>query len=74
MEIKCPGQADHDVAKSGKIPEKYIPHLQHQLAVTSLKLAYYFSFDGVGVIVEVERNDSYIEQMIDLEKSILGVH
>lgn len=70
VEIKCPGQVDHDAAKDGKIPEKYIPQLQHQLAVTGLKLAYYFSFDGNdGVIIEVERNDSYIERMIDLEKA-----
>lgn len=70
VEIKCPGQTDHDTAKAGKIPEKYIPQLQHQLAVTGLKLAYYFSFDGSeGVIVEVERDNDYIERMIDLEKA-----
>lgn len=72
VEIKCPGQLDHDTAKAGKIPEKYIPQLQHQLAVTGLKLAYYFSFDGYdGVIVEVGRDDSYIEQMIGREKAFL---
>jgi putative phage-type endonuclease len=46
VEIKCPGQTDHDVAKTGKVPEKYIPQLQHQLAVTGVEIAYYFSFDG----------------------------
>lgn len=69
VEIKCPGQTDHDAAKAGKIPEKYIPQIQHQLAVTGLNLAYYFSFDGSdGVIMEVERDNNYIERMIGLEK------
>lgn len=70
VEIKCPGQVDHDTAKAGKIPEKYIPQLQHQLAVTGLNWAYYFSFDGMdGVIVEVQRDSDYIERMIGLEKT-----
>ncbi len=65
LEIKCPGQNDHEIAKNGKIPEKYIPQIQHQLAVTSLNLAYYFSFDGSdGIVVEVGRDDRYIERMI----------
>lgn len=69
VEIKCPGRADHEAAKSGKIPEKYFPQLQHQLAVTGLKMAIYYSFDGVqGVIVEMKRDEPFITKMIDLEK------
>lgn len=69
VEIKCPGQADQEIAKQGKIPEKYFPQLQHQLAVTGLKKAFYFSFDGTnGVILEQERDESFITKMIDLEK------
>jgi len=69
VEIKCPGQVDHAIAKQGKIPEKYVPQLQHQLAVTGLEMAYYFSFDGNdGVIVEVEKDEQFISKMIDLEQ------
>jgi YqaJ-like viral recombinase domain len=68
VEIKCPGQTDHEIAQ-GKVPEKYFPQLQHQLAVTGLHLAFYFSFDGnEGVIVEVRRDDGFITKMIDQEK------
>lgn len=44
VEIKCPGQKDHDIAVSGKIPEHYIPQLQHQLFVTGLQKMFYFSY------------------------------
>lgn len=68
VEIKCAGKVDHDTAKSGKVPEKYYPQLQHQLEVTGLDMAYYFSFDGSeGVIVEVGRNTKYIASLIQEE-------
>lgn len=53
VEIKCPGQVDHDIAKQGEIPEKYIPQLQHQLAVTGLEMVYYFSFDGFDGVIAI---------------------
>lgn len=69
VEIKCPGELDHRVAQDGKVPMKYYPQLQHQLAVTGYDLAYYYSFDGTrGVVVDVERNDEYIAAMIEQEK------
>jgi putative phage-type endonuclease len=69
VEIKCPGREDHCIALDGRIPEKYYPQMQHQLAVTDLKEAYYFSYDGQnGVIVMVPRDDEYIEKLIDAEK------
>lgn len=70
VEIKCPGQTDHEIAKEGKIPEKYFPQLQHQLAVTGLEMAFYFSFDGSeGIILEVEKDDAFIDKMLDREKT-----
>ena len=69
VELKCPGNDDHQQALSGSIPDKYIPQLQHQLAVTGLKKAYYFSYHGKhGVIVEVYRDDAYIKNMIEKEQ------
>jgi len=60
LEIKCPSKVDHAKAVKGKIPEKYIPQLQHQFLVTGAKSCDYFSFDGTdGVIVPVLSDESY---------------
>ena len=68
-EIKCPNAEDHELARNGKVPEKYFPQLQHQLEVCQLKRALYFSFDGSsGVIVEVFRDEKYIKEMIKKEQ------
>jgi predicted phage-related endonuclease len=51
------------------IPSHYYPQIQHQIYVADVPFAYYFSFDGFdGVIVEIERNEKYIENMIEQEK------
>lgn len=68
VEIKCSNAEDHELAKSGKIPEKYYPQLQHQIAVANLDKSYYFSFHKEdGVVVEVFRDDEYIKGLIDKE-------
>ena len=68
VEIKCPGQKDHAIALSGKVPDHYYPQLQHQMYVTDVNMCYYFSFDGAdGVVVEVPRDAKYIEKMIEEE-------
>lgn len=68
VEIKCPGEKDHAIALSGKVPDHYYPQLQHQMAVCEVDDMFYFSFDGAdGVIVEVKRDNAYIEKMRDLE-------
>lgn len=68
LEIKCPSHADHYTAIGGKVPYHYYPQLQHQMYVTGVQFAYYFSFDGAdGVIVEVPRDDKYIEKMVEEE-------
>lgn len=69
LEIKCPGEKDHAVALSGKVPEHYYPQLQHQMYVADVQMAYYFSFDGIdGIIIGIGRNDEYIEKMLIEEK------
>lgn len=68
VEIKCPGREDHQTALEGIVPAKYYPQLQHQMEVTGLNKAYYFSFDGVaGKIIEVYRDDKYVEDLIKKE-------
>ena len=70
VEIKCPGFDDHSIALSGKVPDKYYPQLQHQLEVTGLDKAFYYSYDGsYGKLLEVKRDDSYIKLMVDKEKA-----
>lgn len=69
VEIKCPNRDDHATALLKQIPEKYIPQLQHQLLVTGLDGMYYCSFDGAnGAIVEVARDNAYIEAMLQEEQ------
>ncbi len=69
VEIKAPGKVDHFAAMNGIIPEKYKAQLQHQMLVSGLKDMFYYSFDGEkGVIVEVKRDDAFIEIMIEKEK------
>lgn len=68
VEIKCPGKIDHDMALNGKIPEKYLPQLQHQLFCTNLQCGFYYSFDGQdGVILEIQRDDSLIKTIVGKE-------
>ena len=65
VEIKCPGQKDHALALEGKVPVHYYPQLQHQMWVCDLDKMHYFSFDGMdGVLIEVARDEGYIEKMI----------
>lgn len=69
VEIKCANKEDHALAKNGEIPAKYFPQLQHQMEVCGLDSAFYFSFDGEkGVIVEIKRDDDYVNKMIKKEK------
>lgn len=69
VEIKCPGAIDHASALNGEVPEKYIPQLQHQMEVCGLEWIFYFSFDGEnGKILEVKRDQNYIDKMLIKEK------
>jgi putative phage-type endonuclease len=71
VEIKCPVKEERhlDVFMSGKIPSYYFAQVQHQLAVTGLELAYFYSyFNGEGVLVEVPRDQKYIDNLMNKEK------
>jgi putative phage-type endonuclease len=69
VEIKCPNKDDHASAVNKKVPEKYWPQVQHQLLVTGLDGMYYCSYDGYkGAIVEVARDNAYIDAMLADER------
>jgi len=68
VEIKCPGEKDHDLAAAGRVPDKYYPQLQHILAVTGLGEIYYWSFRfGHTVLLKVERDGPFIAELIEKE-------
>jgi putative phage-type endonuclease len=68
VEVKCPGKKSHATALSGKVPDHYMPQLQHQLEVCGHEHMHYFSFDGEnGVVIDVFRNESYIKELIETE-------
>ena len=69
VEIKCPGEKTHRIAREGKVPEHYMPQMQHQLACLEIRMLWYYSFDGrAGVAVKVHRDEKYIERLIESER------
>lgn len=69
VEIKYAGKEDHLTAIGNSVPEHYYPQLQHQLAVTGLEKAFYFSYNrSATALVTVERDDEYISSMLEKEK------
>lgn len=65
LEIKCANAKDHEEAKKGNIPAKYISQLQWQMMVMGAKLAYYASYNNDDlVIVEVDFDNEYIASIM----------
>lgn len=56
LEIKAPNAKDHELARLGDVPEKYIPQVQWLMTVGGLKYAYYVSYgtDGKYHVVEMQ--------------------
>lgn len=68
VEIKCPGEKGHELARQGVVPDHYYPQLQHQLAVMGTPMLWYYSYyNGEGIKVAVERDDKYIDKLIQAE-------
>ena len=68
VEIKCPGEGDHLIAKEGQIPEKYYPQLMHQLVCAEqfgISSVDYVSYrNGESLIIGVPRDEKYIKKML----------
>jgi putative phage-type endonuclease len=70
IEIKCPGKDDHSSAASAKVPMHYAPQLQHIMAVTGAQKMFYFSYsDDSSHLLEVDRDNNYITEMIRKERT-----
>lgn len=68
LEIKCPTKANHEKIIKKGVPSYYKAQLQHQLAVTGIEKGIFFSFfEGDGHIVHFERDEAYIEDLIERE-------
>ncbi len=68
VEIKC-GKSSHSLAKKEIIPPYYISQLQHQMYVFELEKMDYFSYSKKDqYIIEVNRDQKFIDEMIEKEK------
>jgi putative phage-type endonuclease len=73
LEIKAPGLTTHREALAGKIKPYYFTQMQHCMGVTGAEMCYYCSYTDLPdveplKIIEVPRDDAYIERMIDRER------
>jgi putative phage-type endonuclease len=69
LEVKC-GKKSYEEALEQKIPPYYMAQIQHYLACSGAKRALYWAYrpDKPGVLIEVERDESFIRRMIEAEK------
>jgi len=70
IEIKCPNTATHfDTLLSGKMPSKYMPQVQWQMACANRLWNDFVSFDprapeGLQLfVIRIERDDKYIAEL-----------
>lgn len=64
VEIKNCCSEDHEKARSGEIPPKYWPQLQHQLACLGHDHLHYWSYHkGEGLLVVVKKDEDYVKQL-----------
>lgn len=76
VEIKCPGvRAAAATFHSRKIPDYYIPQLQHQMFVTGLNEIYYYSYapEDFTCLLMCFRDDAYIKKMIEKEEKFYEI-
>lgn len=71
LEIKLADKDDHEKAMDGIVPEKYYPQLQQQAKVSETDSVFYLSWKNEKSykILEIERNDRYIKDMIQKEEA-----
>ena len=71
LEIKVPGAKAHKMAMEGHIPPYYMPQLQHMfmLGIDKIFYASYSPETKTGVVLEVERDESMIEELWKEEHS-----
>lgn len=70
LEIKCPlNPHTHRMANYCRIPEYYLPQIQHLLVVSGALVCHYWSYlDGDGAIVHVEPDIKYMKELFRREE------
>lgn len=74
IEIKCPYslKSHMETKRSKQVPEIYVPQCQHQMRVANVKKMYFLSYatfdPSDSVLLEIERDDAYISELIKKEK------
>ena len=80
LECKYTSKINHDLAREDKVPEKYYPQIQHQLACLPEKYSYciYASYhekcEDNLILVKVPRDASYIKKLITTEEAFYRDH
>lgn len=73
VEIKCPGEKDHLISCEGKVPDHYMPQLQHQMKVAEIDFMYYFSYRPEHKIsfnlIRVDADRDFQDKMLGAEKA-----
>lgn len=65
IEIKCPRQKGHEMARLGLIPDYYMPQLQWQMYVMKACNVHYLSyFEGELIHILVHRDQAYIDELL----------
>lgn len=69
VELKMANRVDHEGVRSGRVPVKYYPQLQHQMAATGFEEIDYFSYyEGEGLLLTVKRDANYIKDLLERER------
>lgn len=75
VEIKCPMTKRKFDEMSFFIPRMYYCQMQHQMWVTGLDSAYfYIYYEGQGDLQIVNRDEKFIEEMVEKEKVFFVEH
>lgn len=69
IEIKCPGEATHQIAQDGAVPDYYYAQIQHQILVGDLKWVDYVSYRDedlrvIRVVPDLEYIEDYLKKAI----------
>jgi putative phage-type endonuclease len=68
LEIKAPNREDHESARKGIVPQKYVGQLNHILFVSNHNSIHYVSFHNGDIeTIEYQRNETYITDMLEQE-------
>lgn len=72
LEIKCPIETTHTTTlMTDKVPSKYVPQIQWQMAVTGARFAHFVSYNPnfpdnmVLFVKQLDRDDEYIKMLVD---------